>query len=60
MARGRESFEKRARELKRQARAANKRERREEHDETQTDQPAVDEEALIGALRRVESPARGR
>jgi hypothetical protein len=47
MARGRESFEKRARELRRQARAASKRERREERDETQADQPAVDEEALM-------------
>lgn len=59
MARGRESFEKRARELKRQTRAASKRERREERDITGTDAPAVDEEALmarygeLGKLREV-------
>ncbi len=47
MARGRESFEKRARELKRQTRAANKRDRREERDETGAEPPAVDEEALM-------------
>ena len=47
MARGRESFEKRARELKRQTRAANKRERREERDDTGIESPAVDEDALM-------------
>ncbi|MGZ4675807.1 MAG: hypothetical protein ACXV9S_07135 [Acidimicrobiia bacterium] len=47
MARGRESFEKRAREIKRQARAASKRERREERATTDADAPVVDEEALM-------------
>jgi len=47
MAHGRETFEKRARELKRQARAANKRERREDKAGEDTDAPAVDEEALM-------------
>ena len=47
MAKGRESFEKRARELKRQARATAKRERREERAEAEVDAPAVDEEALM-------------
>lgn len=47
MARGRESFEKRARELKRQQRAAIKRERREERAETEVDTEPVDEEALM-------------
>jgi hypothetical protein len=48
MARGRESFEKRARELKRQQRAAAKRERRETRgDEEGDEQPEVDEEALM-------------
>ena len=59
MARGRESFEKRARELKRQTRAANKRDRREERDVAGTDLPPVDEDALmarygeLGKLREV-------
>ena len=48
MARGRESFEKRARELKRQQRATLKRERREGRAETdEVEAPAVDEEALM-------------
>jgi hypothetical protein len=48
MARGRESFEKRARELKRQERATLKRERREDRSATEADDaPAVDEEALM-------------
>src|SRR6476661_867952 len=47
MARGRESFEKRARELKRQQRATLKREKREERSETDVEAPAVDEEALM-------------
>ena len=47
MARGRESFEKRARELKRQERATLKRERREDRTPTESDAPAVDEEALM-------------
>jgi hypothetical protein len=47
MARGRESFEKRARELKRQERATLKRERREDRSATEADAPAVDEEALM-------------
>jgi len=47
MARGRESFEKRAREIKRQQRAAAKRERREERAAAEPDAPAVDEEALM-------------
>jgi hypothetical protein len=47
MARGRESFEKRARELKRQQRATLKREKREERSETDVETPAVDEEALM-------------
>ena len=47
MARGRESFEKRARELKRQERATLKRERREDRATTESDAPAVDEEALM-------------
>jgi len=47
MARGRESFEKRARELKRQQRATMKREKREERGETDEEAPAVDEEALM-------------
>jgi|GEM_PF-1430332 hypothetical protein len=49
MARGRESFEKRARELKRQTRAANKRERREERDDMEVGQPPVDEDALMAS-----------
>jgi hypothetical protein len=47
MARGRESFEKRARELKRQQRATLKREKREERSEDDVEAPAVDEEALM-------------
>lgn len=47
MARGRESFEKRARELKRQTRAASKRDRREERDGTEVEVAAVDEDALM-------------
>ena len=47
MARGRESFEKRARELKRQQRATAKREKREERGEIDVDAPEVDEEALM-------------
>jgi hypothetical protein len=47
MARGRESFEKRARELKRQQRATLKREKREERSEADVEAPAVDEEALM-------------
>ena len=47
MAKGRESFEKRARELKRQTRAANKRERREERDDAGVETAVVDEEALM-------------
>jgi hypothetical protein len=47
MARGRESFEKRARELKRQERATLKRERREDRSSAEADAPAVDEEALM-------------
>jgi hypothetical protein len=47
MARGRESFEKRARELKRQQRATMKREKREERSEGDVEAPAVDEEALM-------------
>lgn len=47
MARGRESFEKRARELKRQTRAANKRERREERDDAGGEPTVVDEDALM-------------
>ena len=47
MARGRESFEKRAREIKRQERASAKRERREERSAGGTDAPPVDEEALM-------------
>jgi len=47
MARGRESFEKRARELKRQQRATMKREKREERADTEVEAPQVDEEALM-------------
>jgi hypothetical protein len=47
MARGRESFEKRAREIKRQERATAKRERREERSTGGADAPVVDEEALM-------------
>lgn len=47
MARGRESFAKRAREVKRQERATLKRERREERGTAEDDGPAVDEEALM-------------
>jgi hypothetical protein len=47
MARGRESFEKRARELKRQTRAANKRDRREERDDAGAEPAVVDEDALM-------------
>jgi hypothetical protein len=47
MARGRESFEKRAREVKRQQRAAAKRERRETRGIEDDEQPEVDEEALM-------------
>ena len=47
MARGRESFEKRARELKRQERATLKRERREDRSAAEAEAPAVDEEALM-------------
>ena len=47
MARGRESFEKRARELKRQTRAASKRERREDRDDAGIEPVEVDEEALM-------------
>ena len=47
MARGRESFEKRARELKRQERATLKRERREDRSTAEAEAPAVDEEALM-------------
>lgn len=47
MARGRESFEKRARELKRQTRAANKRERREDRDDSGIESAVIDEEALM-------------
>lgn len=47
MARGRETFEKRARELKRQQRATQKRERREERDREAADAPPVDEDALM-------------
>ena len=47
MAKGRESFEKRARELKRQTRAANKRDRREDRDSEQVEAPIVDEDALM-------------
>jgi hypothetical protein len=47
MARGRESFEKRARELKRQERATLKREKREERSTTESEAPPVDEEALM-------------
>lgn len=59
MARGRESFEKRARELKRQTRAADKRGRREDREVAGAEQPAVDEDALmarygeLGKLREV-------
>jgi hypothetical protein len=49
MARGRESFEKRARELKRQARAAEKRERREARtaEGAEAETVEIDEEALM-------------
>ena len=47
MARGRETFEKRARELKRQARATTKREKREERDRAGVDAPEIDEDALM-------------
>ncbi len=47
MARGRESFEKRARELKRQTRAANKRDRREDRDGAEVETAPVDEDALM-------------
>ena len=47
MARGRETFEKRARELKRQTRAANKRDRREEREDGDVEPAAVDEDALM-------------
>jgi hypothetical protein len=47
MARGRESFEKRARELKRQTRAANKRDRREDREGGDVETEPVDEEALM-------------
>jgi hypothetical protein len=47
MARGRESFAKRAREVKRQERATLKRERREERSAAEADAPPVDEEALM-------------
>jgi len=47
MAKGRESFEKRARELKRQTRAANKRERREDRDGAEIESAPVDEDALM-------------
>ena len=48
MARGRESFEKRARELKRQTRAASKRDKREDRESGAVETSApVDEEALM-------------
>jgi hypothetical protein len=47
MAKGRESFEKRARELKRQQRATLKREKREERGTAEPDAEPVDEEALM-------------
>lgn len=47
MAQARESFEKRARAAKRQARAAAKRERRVERGSAETEAPEVDEEALM-------------
>jgi hypothetical protein len=47
MAKGRESFEKRARELKRQQRATLKREKREERSTTEPESAPVDEEALM-------------
>src|SRR4051812_1038269 len=53
MARGRESFEKRARELKRQQRATAKRERREERSEIDEEAPVVDEEALMAKYGRL-------
>jgi hypothetical protein len=53
MARGRESFAKRAREVKRQERATIKRERREERTAAQADAPAVDEEALMAEYGRL-------
>lgn len=71
MARGRESFEKRAREIKRQARANVKRERRHARADDEDTSPPVDEEALmaryseLGAQREAgtideETFARGR
>jgi hypothetical protein len=53
MARGRESFEKRARELKRQQRATAKREKREERSEVDDEAPVVDEEALMAKYGRL-------
>ena len=47
MAQARESFEKRARAAKRQARAAAKRERRIERGSEEEDAPEIDEEALM-------------
>jgi len=47
MAKGRESFQKRAREMQRQQRATAKRERREERAAEEADAPPVDEEALM-------------
>ena len=53
MARGRESFAKRAREVKRQERATLKRERREERSAAEAEGPAVDEEALMAQYGRL-------
>ena len=53
MARGRESFDKRQREMDRQKRAAAKRERRLERSNEPTEGPAVDEDALMEEFRIV-------
>jgi len=53
MARGRESFDKRQREMDRQKRAAAKRERRLERGSEPDEGPAVDEDALMEEFRIV-------